>query len=496
MANVTIPNSGGFTYTPTSDLPPQQPQTDPGRSLSLAAGSPMDFSGAFGSNTGNSDYASKFGMALTGLLQKAQAMQRSASSNLTTGGLNYSDAGINASNAQLTNPALRGYAPSTIMNAGSTAASPFQTGAQGLTQIGSTFNEQLGNFSDALGNAKNLMADYQAQQEKAQANAQNLIHEAIASGSDAVAALVKSQPDLVKLAGYSPDTLNGVVTALKKTEAQNSYKTYHSTLTTLTPTTTSIVDPQTDAQVKAIIASRPGDGGYGDAFNAVKAKFGDQVAQAYDQQYQSIFNKGQSVDQAFGVSSGNIPTDLAPYVNVSHSGIKYVDASTLQGTATQKNKLVNEAASLGLKVITNKNTAADIANIADASNKLDTIDTIMSNLTQPTALARNLHNLGLTQFEKYAQTDPQKAAAGSLQSVGLDMLKALSGVQGFRGNATVVAQINAHLPTVYDSTAVAKQKIDYLRQLIADRENGLLGTSESSGSSSNDYNSYLKAIGK
>lgn len=66
-----------------------------------------------------------------------------------------------------------------------------------------------------------------------------------------------------------------------------------------TLTGTNIIDKSTDGAVKAIIASRPGDGGYGDTYNAVKAKFGEGVANSYDQVYQSVFNKGASVDAAF-----------------------------------------------------------------------------------------------------------------------------------------------------------------------------------------------------
>jgi hypothetical protein len=92
-------------------------------------------------------------------------------------------------------------------------------------------------------------------------------------------------------------------------------------------------------------------------------------------------------------------------------------------------------------------------------------------------LSRIFNNIGFTQGAVALQTNPQQAAASSLQAVGLDMLKAISGIQGFRGNTTVVQQINDHMPTIYDTNAVAQQKIDYIRQLITDRENSILGTS-------------------
>lgn len=180
-------------------------------------------------------------------------------------------------------------------------------------------------------------------------------------------------------------------------------------------------------------------------------------------------------------NSTNVPTAIAPYVNTSSSGVNYMDASALQGTAAEKTKLINLATQSGLKVITNKNTAADLVNIQDANSKLDTIGTIFAGIAQPDALSRGLYGIGLTKFATMAQTNPQQAAAGSLQSVGLDILKAISGVQGFRGNQSAIAQVQDHLPSIYDTTDVVNQKIDYIRQLISDREDAAVGKPKTSG---------------
>jgi hypothetical protein len=61
---------------------------------------------------------------------------------------------------------------------------------------------------------------------------------------------------------------------------------------------THIIDKNTDAGVAALIASQPGDGGYGDTYNAVKAKYGEQIANAYDSVFRDVFNNGTSVDAA------------------------------------------------------------------------------------------------------------------------------------------------------------------------------------------------------
>ena len=171
----------------------------------------------------------------------------------------------------------------------------------------------------------------------------------------------------------------------------------------------------------------------------------------------------------------SVPSDVAPYVNTSHSGVAYADLSTVQGTAAEKKAAVDAAQKSGIKVITNKNTALDLTNIQDAYSKLDTISSIMAGIDQPSALSRDLGGLGLTSLASMAQTNPQKAAAGALQGVGLDILKAISGVQGFRGNSAVVQQVTDHLPSIYDTNDVVQQKVNFIQQLIADREDAIVG---------------------
>lgn len=179
---------------------------------------------------------------------------------------------------------------------------------------------------------------------------------------------------------------------------------------------------------------------------------------------------------------GDVPSTLQPYLNTSSSGVQYIDASTLQGSASQKKGLIDQASALGLKVITNKNTAADLVNIKDANSKLDTIQNVMSNIAQPNWLERSLGGLGLTKLSTLAQSDPRKAAAGVMESVGLDVLKAISGVQGFRGNQAAIQQITDHLPKVTDTVDTVNQKIAYVKALISDREDAAVGENTKSQS--------------
>ncbi len=171
----------------------------------------------------------------------------------------------------------------------------------------------------------------------------------------------------------------------------------------------------------------------------------------------------------------SIPVDVAPYYNVSNNGVEYVDASTLKGTQAEQAKIINQAQAARYKVILNKNTAADLVNIKDANSKLDTVSTIMAGIGQPNWLARSLGGAGFTKLAQLTESNPQKAASGALESIGLDILKGISGVQGFRGNQSAIQQITDHLPKVTDTIDTINTKIDYIRQLLSDREDAAVG---------------------
>ena len=215
---LTNPNISSFPVDQQAQAT-RQLNPNPGAGLSLAASDPASFGGQVGSEAGNADYAAKFGTALQGLLKQYQTL---GTKPFQQQALNASDAQVNASTTALTNPALQGYSPGTIMNSGQSAAAPFSPIIEGANNSSKTFSEQLRGFGDILNNAQNLLKEQQATKEKAQSQAQDLIHEAINVGSDAIAALMESQPELIKAAGYNKDTVLGIVTALKKTETKKS----------------------------------------------------------------------------------------------------------------------------------------------------------------------------------------------------------------------------------------------------------------------------------
>jgi hypothetical protein len=171
----------------------------------------------------------------------------------------------------------------------------------------------------------------------------------------------------------------------------------------------------------------------------------------------------------------SVPINVAPYVQTSHSGVAYADLSSVQGTAAQKAEVVKEAQAAGIKVITNANTATDLFNIGDANNKLDTVTDLLSGIDQPGWVERAAYGFGLTSLATAAQSDPRKAAAGVLSSIGTDVLKAMQGVQGSRMSQAAVANINKELPTIYDTQATVSQKVSNLQALLSDRENAILG---------------------
>jgi hypothetical protein len=93
----------------------------------------------------------------------------------------------------------------------------------------------------------------------------------------------------------------------------------------------SIIDPSTDAGVASIIASKPGDGGYGDTYAAVAAKYGQQVANAYDSVFQDVFNNGTSVGAAFNNAKYKALTapEVSQYQNQTNQQITQSVASLL-----------------------------------------------------------------------------------------------------------------------------------------------------------------------
>lgn len=172
----------------------------------------------------------------------------------------------------------------------------------------------------------------------------------------------------------------------------------------------------------------------------------------------------------------SVPASVAPYVKISESGVKYIDASGL--SAAEKGKIIHDAYNGGINpipVITDASMALDVNNITDATLKLkDMRDTFTAN-TAESATQRNLYFAAAQTIAKKLQTDPNVVGLDIYQDAALDILKAMSGTKGFRGGTSMVEQVKASFPKATDTQDVVNQKIDNMQKLIDDRQTGLIG---------------------
>lgn len=122
-----------------------------------------------------------------------------------------------------------------------------------------------------------------------------------------------------------------------------------------------IVDPSTDAQVKAIINSRPGDGGYGAAYAAVQAKFGTQVANMYDKVYQSVFNQGASVDAGFNDAKLSKPASNL----TDQQKLAFQNQTQDNMRVDPAIKSYGELVSFGVPTVLNNFNSGNVSNVSD-----------------------------------------------------------------------------------------------------------------------------------
>lgn len=206
---------------------------------------------------------------------------------------------------------------------------------------------------------------------------------------------------------------------------------------------------------------------YGTAFATAKGKAAAEAASAGPVATSPVTSPA-------GVAY-NVPATIAPYVDFASNGVKYVDLSGFAGTPTEKNAAVNTAQQAGYRVITNKNTAADVQNISNALANLDSIQAAFDANNAGDVIQRNTYGAALSKLNKFLQTNPDSAAIDTFQDSGLDILKAISGIQGFRGGSSVIQQVKDTLPQITDTKAVVDQKVANIKNLITNRESVLVG---------------------
>lgn len=322
-------------------------------------------------------------------------------------------------------------------------------------------NSELISMNDKITAAAKDARDFAAAQQKAVTDGINTIAtEAAKNGADpkTIAAIsgAKTVTDAINAAGGSLQTATGQLgdylqykrDAVANGQAPEAYATWK------------IADDAQTAKEKESEA-------YGTAFATAKGKAAGEAS--------ANGNLPQSpVTSPSGITY-NAPASIAPYVSFSSNGVKYVDLSNFKGTPTEANQAVADAQAAGYKIITNKNTALDVQNITDAMNKLGDMKTAFSANNTGSAAQRDSYGAAFMTMAKALQTDPNAVGTNVYQDTALDILKAMSGVQGFRGGASIVDQVKTTFPQNTDTQAVVDAKIGNLEKLIGDRETALVG---------------------
>ena len=234
-------------------------------------------------------------------------------------------------------------------------------------------------------------------------------------------------------------------------------------VTPLDPTTWLAKKQATDAKQKSNEA-------YATAFAAEKGR-SDAAAQE-DNANGSIL---QPVTSQSGITY-NVPANVAPYVKISPSGVKYIDVSAL--SAAEKGKIQKAAYNNGVNpipVITDPSAALDVQNIADATAKLQDMKSAFDGVTADSAAARDTYYAAAITMANKLQTDPNAVGLDIYQDAALDILKAMSGTKGFRGGTSMVNAVKASFPTRTDTQAVVDTKIANMQKLIDDRQTSLIG---------------------
>ena len=115
---------------------------------------------------------------------------------------------------------LIGASPSMQSGVRSASAQAMNPTIQSAANSAQTFGEQLNSFGNSIQNARSLMQEYEASQERAKQGAQQTIMFALNSGGSAgLSALMQAQPELLKLAGYDSNTIAGIIPFLQQKEA-------------------------------------------------------------------------------------------------------------------------------------------------------------------------------------------------------------------------------------------------------------------------------------
>ncbi len=171
----------------------------------------------------------------------------------------------------------------------------------------------------------------------------------------------------------------------------------------------------------------------------------------------------------------NAPIDIAPDVETTETGRKYVDLGkyTVQERAKVRDAAHSQGAAIVTPALSNKLKDIDTARM----NQRDLMADISSTLPKD-ASGRTLEYPNIM-LSKAFQSDEARAAYGAWRTTAISTLKAMVGGQGsgLRINqAEIAAALENDIPQLTDTLPVAIRKFASITKQLNNVENGILGT--------------------
>lgn len=167
----------------------------------------------------------------------------------------------------------------------------------------------------------------------------------------------------------------------------------------------------------------------------------------------------------------NEPLDIAPDVQTTASGKKYIDGSSYQGE--ERNKARESAGASGVTMVS-KEQANALQEIDNArANQKAILDQIGGLL--PKDPSGRVLSAPATKLETLFQTNDQKAAFSSWRTAAIQTLRATAGSKGLRINqAEIQMAIENDLPKLTDTLSVAQQKVKNISTMLDNAENSIV----------------------
>lgn len=284
----------------------------------------------------------------------------------------------------------------------------------------------IGGARDVINAATKAISDYTVAKQQAKVDAQNVIHEAINAGSEAVNALLQSQPDLLKMAGYDQGTLQGVATSLRRREdLEASNKKYLDHITN--PKNTNPLAPTTPTTET--------DNSTGFDVNVVK----------------------------------NIPGG-----KITSSGMAYVDPTNFTGK--QKEAIINQATNAGVPVV-DKDTASQLEALDVTKAQLNGMVELAHQVLSSSGGFNRLGTATRNEFEKITQIgslSTQLSKFDNLRSKAVSLLQGLASGKGLRITKEEVDNVVKSLPAITDSSPYAVSKLQDILNWLGQKERAAL----------------------